>query len=103
MSRGVNFLVRALFRMPVRDASGGYRCYRVGKLREAKLEKVRSRGYSFQEEMLYRCWRAGCTMGETPIIFEDRRAGTSKADPKEVIRSLSMILWMGIRARFGAG
>jgi dolichol-phosphate mannosyltransferase len=100
ISRGVNFLVRSLFRMPVRDASGGYRCYRVAKLREANLTNVHSRGYSFQEELLYRSWRAGCTLGETPICFEDRRAGASKANPKEVVRSLSMLLWLGIRATF---
>jgi dolichol-phosphate mannosyltransferase len=103
MSKGVNFLVRLLFRMPVRDASGGFRCYRVSKLREANLDSMYSRGYSFQQEMLYRCWRAGCSIGETPIVFEDRRAGASKADPKEIIRSLSMIIWVGIRARLGGG
>jgi dolichol-phosphate mannosyltransferase len=103
MSRGVNLLVRFLFRMPVRDASGGFRCYRVSKLREADLQNMYSRGYSFQEEMLYRCWRAGCTLGETPIIFEDRRAGRSKADPKEIVRSLSLVVWIGVRALMGAG
>ena len=101
MSKGVNFLVRLLFRMPARDASGGFRCYRVSKLREANLGRLYSRGYSFQQEMLYRCWRAGCSIGETPIVFEDRRAGASKADPKEIVRSLSMIIWIGIRARLG--
>jgi dolichol-phosphate mannosyltransferase len=101
MSRGVNLLVRALFRMPARDASGGYRCYRVAKLRQANLTRMYSRGYSFQQEMLYRCWRAGCSIGETPIIFEDRRAGASKADPREIVRSLSMLVWIGIRAMLG--
>ena len=45
MSRAVNTLVRFLFRMPVRDASGAYRCYRVSKLKEAHLERTQSRGY----------------------------------------------------------
>src|SRR4029079_5943498 len=55
MSKCVNFLVRCLFRMPVRDASGAYRCYRVSKLRTANLDRVKSRGYSFQQEVLFRC------------------------------------------------
>ena len=45
---------------PARDCSGAFRCYRVSKLRKAHLERVISRGYSFQEEMLYRCRKAGC-------------------------------------------
>jgi dolichol-phosphate mannosyltransferase len=101
MSSGVNWLVRVLFRMPVRDASGGFRCYRVAKLRQAELDCLVSRGYSFQEELLYRCFRAGCTIGETPILFEDRRAGTSKVSPKEVFRSLGLLVWLGVKARLG--
>jgi dolichol-phosphate mannosyltransferase len=58
ISRSVNFLVRLLMRIPARDCSGAYRCYRVAKLREAHLEKVQSRGYSFQQEVLYRCRKA---------------------------------------------
>ena len=54
MSRGVNFVARVLMRIPARDTSGAYRCYRVAKLREAELDRVISRGYSFQQEMLSR-------------------------------------------------
>jgi dolichol-phosphate mannosyltransferase len=101
ISRGVNLLVRFLFRMPVRDASGAYRCFRVAKLRDVPLERVRSRGYSFQQEMLYRCHRAGCALGETPIVFENRRAGASKVNMKEALRSISMLVWLGARSRLG--
>jgi dolichol-phosphate mannosyltransferase len=101
MSRGVNLLVRFLFRMPVKDASGAYRCYRVSKLRETRLDRVRSRGYSFQQEVLFRCHKAGCKLGEYPIIFENRRAGSSKVNRKEAIRSMSMILFLGVRNFFG--
>jgi dolichol-phosphate mannosyltransferase len=98
ISRCVNMMVRTLFRMPVRDASGAFRCFRVEKLREAQLERVRSRGYSFQQEVLYRCHKAGCRLGEHPIIFENRRAGASKVNRKEAVRSMSMLLWLGSRA-----
>jgi dolichol-phosphate mannosyltransferase len=101
MSRGVNGLVALLMRLPARDCSGGYRCYRVAKLRAARLDKVRSRGYSFQQEVLYRCRRAGCRLGETPILFANRRAGKSKVNGYEAARSLLMILAVGLPAFFG--
>lgn len=101
MSRCVNLLVRVLFRMPVKDASGAYRCYRVSKLREAHLERTRSRGYSFQQEVLFRCYKAGCKLGEFPILFENRRGGSSKVNRKEALRSIGMILYLGFRNAIG--
>ena len=101
LSKGVNSLARLLMRIPARDTSGAYRCYRVSKLRQAHLERVRSRGYSFQQEVLYRCRKAGCRIGETPIIFENRRAGASKVNPKEAVRSMGMIIILGLAAFFG--
>jgi dolichol-phosphate mannosyltransferase len=101
ISRSLNTLVRVLMRIPVRDASGAFRCYRVGKLRQTDLTRLRSRGYSFQQEVLYRCRKAGCKFGETPIIFENRRAGTSKVNLKEAVRSLGVILLVGVAAFFG--
>ena len=101
ISRSVNLLVRFLFRLPIHDASGAYRCYRVAKLRQVPLDKVLSHGYSFQQEVLYRCRKAGCKLGETPIIFEDRRTGSSKVNLREAVRSLSMLVYLGALAFFG--
>ena len=101
LSKCVNMMVRFLFRMPARDASGAYRCYRVSKLREVPLDRVVSRGYSFQQEVLYRCRKAGCRLGETPIIFEDRRAGSSKVNLREAARSVAVLLYLGLHAFFG--
>lgn len=101
ISKTVNGLVRFLFRMPVRDASGAYRCYRVSKLKDARPEEARSRGYSFQQEVLFRCHQAGCRLGEYPIVFENRRAGASKVNTKEALRSIGMILYVGLRNFFG--
>jgi len=101
MSRGVNAFVRLFLRIPARDTSGAYRCFRVDKLREANLEKLLSRGYSFQQELLFRVRRAGCRIGETPITFENRRAGASKVNPHEAIRSIGVLLRIGLRALFG--
>ena len=101
ISRSVNLFVRIALRLPVRDASGAFRCYRVSKLREVQLDRVRSRGYSFQQEVLFRCHQAGCRIGETPIIFENRKAGSSKVNIRESVRSLSMLGWLGMRATLG--
>jgi dolichol-phosphate mannosyltransferase len=101
MSWGVGTVVRLLMRLGARDTSGGYRCYRVALLRRTRLERMISRGYSFQQEMLYRCRKAGARIGETPIIFENRRAGASKVNPKEAARSMAVILWIGMRAFLG--
>jgi len=100
MSSSVNLLTRLLMGLPARDTSGGYRCYAVPKLRGTNLNGLLSHGYSFQQEMLYRCRRAGCRIGETPIVFEDRRAGKSKADLSEAVRSIWVILRVGFRALF---
>jgi dolichol-phosphate mannosyltransferase len=101
MSWGVNAVVRLLMRLPARDTSGGYRCYRVARLMGTDLGRLLSHGYSFQEEVLYRCHKAGLRIGETPILFEERRAGASKVDPREVVRSLGVIFYLGLRALFG--
>ena len=101
ISQTVNMLVRFLFRMPVKDASGAFRCYRVSTLRTAELDRVRSRGYSFQQEVLFRCHKSGARLGEFPILFENRRAGVSKVNKKEAARSMSMILYIGLRNVFG--
>jgi dolichol-phosphate mannosyltransferase len=101
ISRGVNTVVRLLLRIPAHDTSGAYRCYRVAKLRQTDLTRLLSRGYSFQQEVLYRCRQAGCRIGETPIVFENRRAGVSKVNPREAVRSMAVILWVGLRALLG--
>jgi dolichol-phosphate mannosyltransferase len=101
MSGAVNLLVRVLMRLPARDCSGGFRCYRVETLRRAHLERMKSHGYSFEEEVLYRCRKAGARLGETPIVFENRRVGTSKISPREMARSLGVLLGLGVRAFFG--
>lgn len=101
MSKSVNALVRLMFRMQVRDASGGLRCYRVAKLKQTTIDQMISRGYSFQQEMLYRCHLAGSKLGESPILFDNRRFGTSKVSIKETVRSLSTIVFIGLRSLFG--
>ncbi len=101
ISLGVNAVVRLLLRVPARDTSGGYRCYRVAKLRQADFGAFLSKGYSFEEELLYRCHKAGFRIGETPILFENRSAGASKVALGEVVRSGLILLRLGLRELFG--
>jgi dolichol-phosphate mannosyltransferase len=101
ISQSVNLLVRFLMRMPAKDCSGAFRCYRVSMLRQVAWDRVISRGYSFQQEVLYRCRLTGCRIGEIPILFENRRAGVTKVNLVEMVRSFSLIVYLGIQAFFG--
>lgn len=100
MSRGVNWYSRLFLRLRTRDNSGSYRCYRVSKLAELDFDRVRCKGYAFQEEILYRCRRLGCRFQETPIVFEDRQHGESKINFREVVAALWGILWLGVENLF---
>ncbi len=96
MSQGINWYSHVLFGMKARDCSGAFRCYRISKLRELDFGKIRSRGYAFQEEFLYRCVRVGCRVVETPIVFEDRIVGQSKINVPEMVRSLRDLFLLGL-------
>lgn len=85
MSRGINLYARMTLGLKTKDNSGSYRCYRVSKLAELDLDLVRSKGYSFQEEILYRLKRIGCAFEETPIFFADRQFGETKINMGEAV------------------
>ena len=96
MSRSINIYARLLLGLPNRDNSGSFRCYDVNLLSKIDFTQVRSRGYSFQEEILYMCRRVGCRFSETPIVFEDRRFGTSKINWRESVMAGWIIFRLGI-------
>jgi dolichol-phosphate mannosyltransferase len=97
ISRGGNIYARAILGLPVMDATGGFRCYRRRVLETLDLGMIHSNGYSFQIEMVYRAMQAGFSIGETPIIFPDRRIGRSKMSRRIVLEAL-MTVW---RLRLG--
>jgi dolichol-phosphate mannosyltransferase len=101
MSTGINWYARLLLGLSTRDNSGSFRCYRVAKLKQIGLGRIRSRGYSFQEEILFWCRMVGCRMGETPILFENRRSGVSKINQREAITALGIILQLGVARTLG--
>ncbi|NLE75322.1 MAG: polyprenol monophosphomannose synthase [Chloroflexi bacterium] len=87
LSGGANFVARTTLGLRAHDCTAGFRCYRRSLLETAPLDRIFSDGYSFLIELLYRCQRMGCTVGESPIIFEDRRAGQSKISKNEIARA----------------
>lgn len=101
ISRLVNVLCRVLLALPANDVSGGFRCYRVALLQRLRFTGLRSKGYSFQEEMLYRCRQAGAQIAEVPIVFVDRQRGASKVNFREMVRSLAVLLTLGWQAWSG--
>ncbi len=92
MSKLVNAYARWLLGLDVRDCSGAFRCYRTSLLAKVDFDAIRSRGYSFQEEILWRLKRLGARMAETPITFVDRVHGKSKISPREAFSALRVIL-----------
>jgi dolichol-phosphate mannosyltransferase len=94
LSRTANRYVRAILRLPAQDSTSGFRCYRRQVLESIDLEGIRSEGYSFLVEVLYRAWLAGARMTEVPILFKDRVKGKSKINSKEIYRSIFMVLWL---------
>ncbi len=101
MSRGVNLYARWLLWLAPKDCSGGYRCYRTATLAKLDFDRIRSRGYSFQEEILWMLRRVGARCAETPIVFADREKGTSKINSKEAVNALKIILRLGLANVFG--
>lgn len=70
--------VRFITRMPLRDATAGFVCYSSKVLKSLNLDEIKFKGYAFQIEMKFRIWKSGFKVIEVPIIFTDRKEGTSK-------------------------
>jgi dolichol-phosphate mannosyltransferase len=101
MSWAINAYTRVLTGLPVRDCSGGFRCYRVALLKQVDFKRIQSTGYSFQEEILGRLKQLGARFGETPIIFTDRRHGHSKIRATDALSALWIIFKLGLKLRLG--
>jgi len=102
MSRAVNCYARWMLGLKSKDCSGSYRCYRVSRLAQVDFGAVRSRGYSFQEEILWHLKRVGANFCETPITFADRLKGRSKINAREAWGALGVIFALAARRLFSA-
>ncbi|MFG0294299.1 MAG: polyprenol monophosphomannose synthase [Maioricimonas sp. JB045] len=85
MSRCINVYARLMLGLKTRDNSGSYRLYRVSQLKKIDFDGIRSTGYAFQEEILFRCRQVGCSFIEVPITFEERRYGVTKINLREAM------------------
>ncbi len=92
LSYYANVYSRIITGLPVRDATGGFKCFRREVLEAIDLDKVQSNGYSFQIEMSFRAWRKQFRIKEIPIVFEDRRLGQSKMS-KKIVREAVWMVW----------
>lgn len=80
VSRGGSTYARLVLGVDVRDLTGGFKCFRREVLEAIDLDQITARGYAFQVEMTYRAIRLGFKVVEVPIVFRERRVGTSKMD-----------------------
>jgi dolichol-phosphate mannosyltransferase len=92
LSYYANVYTRLITGLPVKDATGGFKCFRREVLEAIDLDKVKSNGYSFQIEMSFRAWKRGFRIKEIPIVFEDRKAGQSKMS-KKIVREAIWMVW----------
>lgn len=101
LSYFANVYTRIITGLPLRDATGGFKCYRREALEAIELDLVRSDGYSFQIEMSFKLWRKGFRLKEIPIIFYDRQQGESKMSKKIVREAVWMVWRLGLERLFG--
>ena len=101
LSYAANVYTRVITGMPVKDATGGFKCFRREVLAAIDLEKVKSNGYAFQIEMNFKAFRKGFRLIEHPIIFADRTSGVSKMNRKIVYEAVFRVWKLKIRQVIG--
>jgi dolichol-phosphate mannosyltransferase len=99
LSRGGSLYARTILGLPLRDLTGGFKCWRRHVLEDIDLPSVRSNGYSFQIEMTYRAVRRGHLVTEVPIVFADRVEGQSKMSKKIILEAMGMVWRLQVNAR----
>lgn len=99
ISRGGSTYARTVLGLPIRDLTGGFKCFRREVLETIDLDAIASRGYAFQVEMTYRAIQLGFSVTEVPIVFRERRAGASKMSRSIVLEAA----WMVPKMRWGRG
>lgn len=99
ISRGGSLYARLLLGIPVDDLTGGFKCFRRSVLETLDLSGVGTDGYGFQIEVTYRAIKAGFRVEEVPIVFRDRRAGTSKMSAKIAVEAFWKVPLLRFRVR----
>jgi len=101
LSYFASFYTRVITGLPIRDATGGFKCFRRKALESINFNNIKSNGYSFQIEMNFKAWKNGHKITEIPIIFTDRLKGTSKMSKKIVHEAVFMVWKLRIRSILG--
>jgi dolichol-phosphate mannosyltransferase len=99
LSRGGSLYARTILGLPVKDLTGGFKCFRREVLEAIDLPSVQCSGYAFQIELTYRALRKGFRVKELPIVFEDRRVGQSKMSRRIVLEAIFKV-WSIRRSGF---
>jgi dolichol-phosphate mannosyltransferase len=101
LSYFANVYTRIVTGLPLKDATGGFKCYKRAVLEAVDLDAVKSNGYAFQIEMSFRAWKKGYRLKEIPIVFLDRRSGSSKMSRGIVYEAFFMVWLLRLRSMFG--
>lgn len=101
LSYGANLYARVVTGLPLRDSTGGYKCFRREVLEAIDLDQVRSDGYGFQIEMNFHSWRNGFRIREIPIVFVDRHSGTSKMNRKIIVEAFWLVWKLRLMSLWG--
>lgn len=101
LSYFANLYSRFITGMPIKDGTGGFKCFRRQVLQAINLDKIHSNGYSFQIEMNYKAFKLGFKIREVPITFVDRVEGTSKMSKKIVREAITMVWKLRFKSIFG--
>ena len=99
LSRGGNLYTRMWLGIPIHDATGGFRAYRMSALAVMNTDQVESQGYCFQVDMAWRAVKANLRVAEVPITFVERELGESKMDGSIVKEALWRVTQWGIEKR----
>jgi len=93
LSYFANIYARVVTGIPVRDCTGGFKCFRRAVLEALDLRSIASSGYSFQIEVNFYSWKKGFRITEIPIVFTDRKRGASKISRGIIREALVLVLW----------
>jgi dolichol-phosphate mannosyltransferase len=96
-SKGANLIAKTLTGIKVNDATAGYRAYKKEVLEKINLDKIKSKSYDFQIEMVFIVEMHKFKIAEIPIIFLDRDVGTSKLHRKDIIKFFLLCLSLGFK------
>jgi dolichol-phosphate mannosyltransferase len=101
LSYFASIYTRFVTRIPIRDTTGGFKCFTRKALLSLNLDKIISNGYIFQLELNYKVWLKGLKLKEVPIIFYERKNGYSKMGKSIIVEAFCNVLVLKFRNVFG--